>query len=315
MAFSSFEQAIIDAAHQNPQMLADLQRTNPQLAERLGLMSQGIPGADSTPGASFQGGSNGTPGPTGSTPGTVTGTLTVPAPGNGWSSVTAGSADALLQRLLGMGTSGQQAADLVNAQFPGTVVYYDNFKGSGHSVYGLPKGYVTNEGGGWNYVPRGNESGSGSSTLSSLSSAAGAFNPTVSAFTPQTFTPTPFVAPTGVDMTNDPGYQFRLDQGNKAYQQSAAAKGTLLTGGTLKGANDYAQNAASNEYGNVFNRALQANQTNNGYQLSATQANNSSGLAANQNNYNQALTTHQTNYSDLFNLANLGYQATTSTYQ
>jgi len=62
-------------------------------------------------------------------------------------------------------------------------------------------------------------------------------------------------------MQNDPGYQFRLSQGEQALQQSAAAKGHLRTGGTLKDILGYGQNFASSEYQNVFDRALQGFQT------------------------------------------------------
>lgn len=65
-----------------------------------------------------------------------------------------------------------------------------------------------------------------------------------------------FSAPTDVTEQNDPGYQFRLAQGDKAIQNSAAARGGLLTGGTAKALSDYNQNSASGEYGNVYNRAL-----------------------------------------------------------
>lgn len=71
-----------------------------------------------------------------------------------------------------------------------------------------------------------------------------------------------FQAPTGVDMSNDPGYAFRLQQGEEALQNSAAARGGLLSGGTAKAFEDYAQNFASNEYENVYNRALQNYGTN-----------------------------------------------------
>ena len=71
-----------------------------------------------------------------------------------------------------------------------------------------------------------------------------------------------FEAPTGVTEQNDPGYQFRLSQGLQALQNSAAARGGLLSSGTAKNINDYAQNQASNEYGNVYNRALQTYGTN-----------------------------------------------------
>lgn len=71
-----------------------------------------------------------------------------------------------------------------------------------------------------------------------------------------------FVAPTDVTEQNDPGYKFRLSEGLSALNNSAAAKGGLLSGGTLKAINNYAQNDASNEYGNVYNRALGEYQQN-----------------------------------------------------
>lgn len=65
-----------------------------------------------------------------------------------------------------------------------------------------------------------------------------------------------FVAPTAATEQNDPGYKFRLDQGMQALQNSAAARGGLLSGNTAQAVNDYAQNYASNEYSNVYNRAF-----------------------------------------------------------
>jgi hypothetical protein len=56
------------------------------------------------------------------------------------------------------------------------------------------------------------------------------------------------------DLYADPSYGFRLNQGMLALQRSAAAKGGLLSGGTLKGLTDYAQNAASQEYSNAYGR-------------------------------------------------------------
>lgn len=55
---------------------------------------------------------------------------------------------------------------------------------------------------------------------------------------------------------DDPSYQFRLAEGQKALERSAAARGTLLGGGTLKALTNYGQNAASQEYQSAFNRAL-----------------------------------------------------------
>ncbi len=73
---------------------------------------------------------------------------------------------------------------------------------------------------------------------------------------PQWQPPPEFQAPTDITMQNDPGYQARAKLGEQAIQRSAAAKGTLLTGGTMRDLNQFSQDYASNEYGNVFNRGL-----------------------------------------------------------
>jgi len=52
----------------------------------------------------------------------------------------------------------------------------------------------------------------------------------------------------------DPGYQFRLAEGMKGLERSAAARGGLLSGGTLKGIQRYGQDMASQEFTNAFNR-------------------------------------------------------------
>ena len=71
-----------------------------------------------------------------------------------------------------------------------------------------------------------------------------------------------FTAPTGLTEQNDPGYQARLQMGTDALQNSAAARGSVLTGGTAKALDQYAQDYASNEYGNVYNRAYNQYATN-----------------------------------------------------
>jgi hypothetical protein len=55
---------------------------------------------------------------------------------------------------------------------------------------------------------------------------------------------TPFASPTAGDMQQDPGYQFRLTEGQKALERSGAARGVTNTGGNLKNILDYGQNAA-----------------------------------------------------------------------
>jgi hypothetical protein len=52
----------------------------------------------------------------------------------------------------------------------------------------------------------------------------------------------------------DPGYAFRLSEGTKALERSAAARGGLISGGALKAAQRYGQEMGSQEYTNAFNR-------------------------------------------------------------
>jgi hypothetical protein len=59
-----------------------------------------------------------------------------------------------------------------------------------------------------------------------------------------------------VDLARDPGYAFRLNEGLKAMDRQAAARGGLISGGALKAAQRYGQDVASQEYGNAYNRSL-----------------------------------------------------------
>jgi hypothetical protein len=52
----------------------------------------------------------------------------------------------------------------------------------------------------------------------------------------------------------DPGYGFRMSEGMKALERSAAARGGLLSGATFKGVQRFGQDLASQEYQNAFNR-------------------------------------------------------------
>lgn len=65
-----------------------------------------------------------------------------------------------------------------------------------------------------------------------------------------------FYAPSYEDAQNEPGFQFRLRSGADALERSAAARGVLRTGGTLKGIEEYGQNFGAQEYSNVYDRAL-----------------------------------------------------------
>ena len=56
------------------------------------------------------------------------------------------------------------------------------------------------------------------------------------------------------DFQADPGYGFRLSEGMKTLENSAASRGNLLSGSTLKGVQRYGQGLASQEYQNAYNR-------------------------------------------------------------
>lgn len=54
--------------------------------------------------------------------------------------------------------------------------------------------------------------------------------------------------------TTSPGYLFRLQEGQKAIERSAAARGGLYSGATMKALDTYSQGVASDEFGNYVNR-------------------------------------------------------------
>jgi hypothetical protein len=78
------------------------------------------------------------------------------------------------------------------------------------------------------------------------------------------------------DFQQDPGYAFRIAEGMKALDRTAASRGGLLSGATLRGATRYGQDMASQEYTNAFNRY----QTNRANQLNPLQSLMGSGQTA-----------------------------------
>jgi hypothetical protein len=96
------------------------------------------------------------------------------------------------------------------------------------------------------------------------------------------------------DFQSDPGYQFRMDQGQQALERSAAARGGLLSGAALKDTARFSQGLASQDYQAAFDR-FQTNRTNkmNPLLSLAGSAQTASGAlgAAGQNYANSASTT------------------------
>jgi hypothetical protein len=128
----------------------------------------------------------------------------------------------------------------------------------------------------------------------------GGFGGLTAPFTGQFQSPGDF-SPPDLNNTTDPGYAARLQMGIDAIQKSAAAKGTLLTGGTLKDLTQFGQDFASNEYDKVFNRALTTNETAYNRKLGEF------GLGYNifRNNQNDA-------FSKLYGVTGLGLNAANS---
>lgn len=119
------------------------------------------------------------------------------------------------------------------------------------------------------------------------------------------------------DYIADPGYQFRLDEGNKALERAQSRRGNFYSGAALKEADKYNSGMASQEYGSAYDRFNNDNNTlynrlagisntglgavNSGVASGQTVANNTSDIygqlgsfnaaaaTQNQNNQNQAI--------------------------
>ncbi len=113
-------------------------------------------------------------------------------------------------------------------------------------------------------------------------------------------------SPTGAQVLGqDPGYQFRLDQGQQALQRAEAAGGGVGSGGALKSAEQYGQDYASSEYQNAYSRFMGTRQANYanlaniagyGQQANATLTNAGTGASANVANTSLAGANAQGNY-------------------
>jgi hypothetical protein len=99
------------------------------------------------------------------------------------------------------------------------------------------------------------------------------------------------------DITQDPSYQFRLQQGQQALENSASARGLLRSGGTMKDLIDYGQNAASQEYQNAYNRQFGAYQADVQNQQAAYDRQLQGSEASYDRNYQAGLTENQTAYN------------------
>lgn len=100
--------------------------------------------------------------------------------------------------------------------------------------------------------------------------------------------------PTQADIMLDPGIKFRMDLAQRMIENSAAAKGNVLGGGTLKALEEYSQGLASSEYGKAWERALTKYNT---------------GIGADVANYNAAKAAQDALFQRLFSFAQGGLPA------
>ena len=99
----------------------------------------------------------------------------------------------------------------------------------------------------------------------------------------------PFTGLSVEEMNADPGYQFRMQQGQQALERSGAARGVTNTGGTLQNILDYGQQAGSQEYGAAYGRKLNDYTTNEQNRFNTYQTNYANAMGAyNQNEANRA---------------------------
>lgn len=94
--------------------------------------------------------------------------------------------------------------------------------------------------------------GNASQQLAALTGTNAGGNPLTAALT------APF-QPTMAQLAQTPGYQFNLDQGTKAVQNSYAAQGLGQSGAALKGAAGYASGLADTTYQHQFQNYLAQN--------------------------------------------------------
>ncbi|MFM0501875.1 hypothetical protein [Paraburkholderia caffeinilytica] len=106
--------------------------------------------------------------------------------------------------------------------------------------------------------------------------ANGTTNPLSISVNPNSILQQQFTAPTLAQVQQTPGYQFTLQQGEQAVNNSAAARGGLLSGATLKDLMAYGQGLASTTYQQDYTNALNTYRTN--YNAASNNVNRLSGL-------------------------------------
>lgn len=116
---------------------------------------------------------------------------------------------------------------------------------------------------------------------------------------------------TNEDFIKDPGYNFRMAEGEKGINRALSARGGYDSGAALKSLNRYNQDFASNEFGNAFNR--DAAQKQSIYSMLSGQSAQGLGAAQTQGNMAMGAATQMGNNS--INQANASWQAANANNQ
>lgn len=114
------------------------------------------------------------------------------------------------------------------------------------------------------------------------------------------------------DFQKDPGYDFRMREGQKSVENSAAARGMQLSGATLKAMQRFGQDFASNEYGKASDRfsadrSFAANEYGNAF--NRLSADRSFGADQMNSSYNRFNTNTTNQYNRLAGVAGTGQQS------
>lgn len=227
------------------------------------------------------------------------------------------SARDFLEQLLRAGNSPQEAVTRTNQQY--------GLRTGGEAVWDASRGIVEAPGGGyfstgpegWKYAPGDSAGGGGSAgnRYGGFTTPPGFYESNPNAPTPYAAPPwtggnfveptlptalqTPYALPTLEQLKASPGYQARLDATIQAQQRAAAARGSVLSGGSQIELGRQVEDYASNEYGALVGQGLAAR----GQQVGEAQQQRGN-----------LFQDYQTKYGQFLDSANLGQQAYQNRY-
>lgn len=134
-------------------------------------------------------------------------------------------------------------------------------------------------------------------------------------FSYKDFSYDPFSAPTIEQARTEPGFQFAFEQGQKALENAAAAKGVLRTGGTMKDLISWGQKAADQNYSNVYARAADSYDRNRANAYGSWSGNLQKEMGARGINWGEMTDTYDRNYTAAKDEFNPQFRAAELTFE